>query len=119
MLRSKATERRAVLLLCAVIALSSCETDRPKAVQTTSSGLERVALVQDPGQLGVGRTISIPKQESLDGTSVEIPGNPGSGGVLVIAMTSAGCPVSTKYAPRLAAMESEFAARGVRFVYVN
>ena len=38
---------------------------------------------------------------------------------VVIAFTDVGCPVASRYAPRLARMEEEYADRGVAFVYVN
>src|SRR5688572_27541636 len=37
----------------------------------------------------------------------------------VIAFTSTSCPVTKRYAPTLAALEKEFAARGVKFLFVN
>jgi len=38
---------------------------------------------------------------------------------LVIAVRDSGCPLSKKYAPRLAALERDFAARGVRMLFIN
>lgn len=40
-------------------------------------------------------------------------------GVLVLAYTGVGCPISGKYAPRLQELSERFAARSVRFVGVN
>lgn len=37
----------------------------------------------------------------------------------VIAFTSTSCPITKRYAPSLAALEKEMAARGVQFIYVN
>ena len=38
---------------------------------------------------------------------------------VVIAVTSSSCPVSGRYGPTLAALEKEYASRGVRFVWIN
>lgn len=38
---------------------------------------------------------------------------------VVIAVTSTSCPVSGRYGPTLAALEKEYASRGVRFVWIN
>ena len=39
--------------------------------------------------------------------------------VTVIAFTSSSCPVSKKYAPALARMEADYAAKNVRFIFVD
>ncbi|HKQ47009.1 MAG TPA: redoxin family protein [Phycisphaerae bacterium] len=41
------------------------------------------------------------------------------GKVLVIAYTGLGCPISQRYAPRLAEMQKKYASKGVVFVGVN
>ncbi len=38
---------------------------------------------------------------------------------VVIAVTSTSCPVSGRYGPTLAALEKEYASRGVRFIWIN
>jgi mono/diheme cytochrome c family protein len=40
-------------------------------------------------------------------------------GITVVVVRDTGCPVSTRYGPRLSQMEAEWGARGVRFVYLN
>lgn len=37
----------------------------------------------------------------------------------VIAFTSTTCPIAQRYAPTLAALDEEYAARGVKFIFVN
>ncbi len=67
---------------------------------------------------GVGRLVP-------DIAFVDLEGRPGKlsdyqhAPALVIALTSTSCPLTRKYAPRLARIEREFAARGVAFLYVN
>src|SRR5207253_853711 len=49
------------------------------------------------------------------GTLTELMGRRG----LVLAIRDAECPVSTRYAPRLAEMEKEWGARGFAFAYLD
>jgi len=44
---------------------------------------------------------------------------PSGRGITVIVVRDTGCPVSSRYGPRLAQMEAAWADRGVRFVYLN
>ncbi|MDX2132212.1 MAG: redoxin family protein [Planctomycetota bacterium] len=81
--------------------------------------LERLAREDDPDALGVGRiapdlTLSLLSGERRTLSSL-LEGKKG----LVIAATSVGCPVSSKYAPRLAALERQFASRAVPVVLLN
>jgi len=43
----------------------------------------------------------------------------GSSRATVIAFLSTSCPLSKRFAPTLAALEKEYAARGVKFIFVN
>lgn len=104
-----------ILTLVAV----SCGPSRMAADDVSYPALERTVLLKDPAAAGIGRSISIPPQPALDGSLVDLASSPRGGVATVLAMTSVGCPVSAKYAPRLAALEAEYASRGVRFVYVN
>jgi thiol-disulfide isomerase/thioredoxin/mono/diheme cytochrome c family protein len=69
-------------------------------------------------ELGVGRLA--PNAEFTD-----LAGKPGTlsdfkaSKLLVVAFTETGCPVCKKYAPALARLEKEYAARGVAFLFVN
>jgi len=55
----------------------------------------------------------------LDGAEVGLATLAPEKGVLVLAYTGVGCPISGKYAARLTRLAREFAARGVVFVGVN
>lgn len=46
-------------------------------------------------------------------------GEGGFEGITVFVVRDSGCPVSSRYGPRLAQLEAEWASRGVRFVYLN
>lgn len=71
-----------------------------------------------PAEAGVGRLIP-------DLTFTDLKGKAGrlsdfkSRAALVIAFTSTSCPLTRKFAPELARLESDFAKRGVAFLFVN
>ncbi len=88
--------------------------------------LQRTTLIEDGHQLGVGRLVRDLDLLALGtGAGAATPATRRLSQILegrslvVIAMTSVTCPLSKKYAPRLAAMEDELRQRGVGFVYVN
>jgi mono/diheme cytochrome c family protein len=89
------------------------------ALAQPETRLERLARIDDPDALGVGRfapdvTLTLLSGERRTLSSF-LEGRTG----LVIAMTSAGCPVSSKYAPRLAALHRESGSRQIPVVLVN
>lgn len=72
----------------------------------------------DPREMRVGERVADLAFEDLDGRKGTLAEEAG-GGLLVVAMSSAGCPLSRKYAPRLRSIEEEFAGRGVTFLLVS
>ncbi len=74
--------------------------------------------VLKPAEVGVGRLVP-------DLTFTDVNGKKGrfsdyqSAKALVIAFTSTSCPITKKYAPSLARLEKEFAARGVVLLWLN
>ncbi len=66
----------------------------------------------------VGELIADLEVRTLGGRAVRLTELTGSRG-LVIAMRDPGCPLSKKYGPRLAAMETEFDPQGFDFLYVD
>lgn len=114
------------LLSVGVIALAffSCSSPKtdpvaPGATPEATPALDRVTMEQEPAPLRVGRVFALPTFPSIDGVQTDAASLLRGKSVVVLAMTSSGCPVSQKYGPRVAAMEREFAARGVAFVHVN
>lgn len=108
-------------VLVAVFAVA-CRSNPPEARARrveARSALDRVTMEQDAVPLGIGRAYSLPAFASIDGVQADAASLMRGKSVVVLAMTSSGCPVSQKYAPRLAAMEREFGPRGVAFVHVN
>lgn len=113
---------------------SAVSTAQPPAPSTP---LARAAKAErDPAKLGIGRTIPDLAFAPIVGERKTISRllSPPAGGVgdagapadaaaapkaLVILMTSTGCPISRKYAPRAAILEREFKAKGVAFMFIN
>lgn len=67
---------------------------------------------------GVGRLLPDIAFTDLDGHTGKLSDYKDAP-ALVIALTSTSCPLTRKYAPSLARIEREFAARGVKFLFVN
>ena len=71
-----------------------------------------------PAELGVGRQIQALGFRDLAGRTHRLGDWRGQAG-LVIAVTSATCPLSKRYLPSLAALEPELRAQGIGLVLVN
>lgn len=120
---------REVVMRCWVVVAASallfavaCQTNPPTVATPTAepaASLGRVTLEQDAAPLGVGRVYTLPAFVSIDGVQADGASLMRGKSVVVVAMTSGGCPVSQKYGPRVAGMEREYAGRGVGFVHVN
>ncbi|CAN5508991.1 redoxin domain-containing protein [soil metagenome] len=93
------------LILCIVVALPTfAATEAPKVLK--------------PAEAGVGHYIA-------DLSFTDITGKPGTlsdfkaNKYTVLAITNTTCPLCKKFTPTLAKLETEFAAKGVAFLYVN
>lgn len=95
-----------------------CLSLAPVLAQEGSETLRRTAQ-EESIELGLGRLV--PDLELLDlrGQRRQLSELLDGRQAVVIAMTSAGCPLSKLFAPRVAALEDEFRERGIDFVYVN
>jgi mono/diheme cytochrome c family protein/peroxiredoxin len=71
-----------------------------------------------PAELGVGRQVPDVTFRDLEGRAHRLSDWRGQAG-LVIAVTSATCPLSKRYLPSLAALEPELRAQGIGLVLVN
>jgi hypothetical protein len=107
-----------LFVLLAVPSVSSLSAPPPDP-HDPQERLERMAREQDPVTLGVGRTIDDLLISPLDGQAQRLSALLAGKKGLVLVMTSTGCPISRKYAPRLSTLERAHAARGVPFVYIN
>lgn len=115
------------LFVAACLGAASCrpkpapEPSRPPAPASAHAAqpLDRTTLPDDGRRLGIGRVVRFPALECLDGTVRSAADLMKDQRAVVVTMTSVGCPLSRKYAPRLASLEAEYARHGVRFVYVN
>jgi mono/diheme cytochrome c family protein len=71
-----------------------------------------------PAELGVGRLVPRLELKPISGPRFRL-GRAKDAKATVVAFTSTTCPVTQRYGPTLAALEKEFSARGVQFVFVN
>ncbi len=86
----------------------------PAVAQPVTSG----PRILKGGDVGVGRMIEELNFVDLQGAPRKLSEVAGKNG-LVIAMTSATCPVSKRYAPSLATLEKDLRVQGVGLLLVN
>ena len=89
------------------------------SAEASARQLERLTKIDDPASLGVGRRVTMPTMPTLSGMTFDLSEAVKANPCVVISITSFGCPVSQKYAPRFAALSREFADRGVKFVQLD
>lgn len=106
-----------LLLVLAGASLATSAMPRPQPEQPEA--LRRTAHIEDPSGLGVGRLLPDLPIRGLDGAETTLSALLKGRRGVVLCMTSATCPLSIKYGPRLAAMAAEYDAKGVLFVLVN
>lgn len=88
------------------------------AALMAGKGQDPVRIAAEPTRGdGLGRLIAGLEGQTLEGSRCSLA-SPGSKAT-VIAFTDVSCPLTKKYAPTLAALEDEYAKKGVRFVFVN
>jgi thiol-disulfide isomerase/thioredoxin len=74
--------------------------------------------VLKPAEAGVGRLVPDVAFTDLAGKPGKLSDFKGSK-LTVVALTNTTCPVCKKYAPALARLEKEYAAKGIAFLFVN
>ena len=67
---------------------------------------------------GLGRLVTGIEGHTITGKDFEL-GAPDRAKATVVALTDTTCPLTKRYAPTLAALEDEYRAQGVEFVFVN
>src|SRR5687768_2753638 len=106
---------RNLTLLVAIAAFVCSEIGQ---AADTNSPVREGPRVVPPGEVNVGRLIADLEFAPVTGKKFRLSGlKPAP--AIVIAFTSTSCPVTKRYAPTLAALEKEYAARGVKFIFVN
>lgn len=73
------------------------------------------ARPSDARSAGIGRRVPPITLPNLAGKATLLP----EAAATVVALTSTTCPLCKKYGPSLARIEDDYAAKGVRFVFVN
>ena len=90
----------------------------PQALQADIAKLSTGPEMLKPGDVGIGRMVPDIAFTDLDGKAHRLSDYKDRKG-LVIAMTSATCPVSKRYLASLASLEKECAAHGVAMIFAN
>jgi mono/diheme cytochrome c family protein len=86
--------------------------------------LGRASAAESPqprtaAEAGIGRMIQEAGFDDLSGTARTLSSIVAESPFTVIAVTSPSCPLSQKFAPTLAALENEWKAKGVRFLFAG
>ena len=105
-------------LTLAFAAVLACLGDVQANAANSDAPLREAARVSTGVDLGLGRLVPDLEFAPVSGTKFRLSQFK-SAPAVVIAFTSTSCPVTKRYAPTLAALEKEYAARGVKFVFVN
>lgn len=108
---------KTVLPLGALVLAGSAAFVRAEDPRAAGQPLPSPAATLAPAAAGIGRTVRLAPRADLAGTPVALPVPRAA--YTVVALTGTTCPVSQKLGPTLAALEKAYAAKGVRFVYVN
>jgi thiol-disulfide isomerase/thioredoxin len=100
---------KGLLFIAGAVALLACGLAAARQQERMASPTAESGLV--------GQPIHLPKLSDLNGEAVAAPvdGAPAT----VIALSSITCPLCQKYGPSLAAIEDDYQARGVRFIFLN
>lgn len=72
----------------------------------------------DPGEQGIGRRVTDADFKTLDGKTGKLS-DFRENKALVVAFAGASCPLSKRFAPDLAALEEEYAKKGVAFLFID
>lgn len=111
--------KKRILLKTLALACAACVS---VSAETSPAGIDSPAAegpkLVEAETLGIGRLVPDLEFSPVAGQKFRL-GDLRSAPAVVIAFTSVSCPVTKRYAPTLAALEREFSARGVKFLFVN
>jgi len=110
----KLQRTRIILIVTGFAAYGALHT----SASDTNAPLREGPRVMAAADLGIGRLAPDVEIEPVSGKKFRLSVFKGAPAV-AIAFTSTSCPVTKRYLPTLAALEKEFSARGVKFVFVN
>lgn len=111
--------RRAAAVTGTILAAATLPAGAQQDERAPGGGVQRISQLDDGPSLGVGRLVPDLTVTGLDGQETTLSELLKGRRAAVLCMTSATCPLSIKYGPRLAAMAEEYGPKGVRFVLVN
>lgn len=113
------SSRPLLSLLLAMVGLLPPAPITAQPPVTEDDAIIKTARIEDARPLGVGRPVPSLDLTTLKGDKLSLSALLKDRKGLVIAMTSATCPMCAKYSPRLAEMEDDLAPRGIGFAYIN
>lgn len=105
-------------LAAAILLVIFVFAERTSAHRQPSKALDRTPESRDAESVGVGRVVENIQIITIDGKTISFDGLLQGRRGLVVAMTSAECPIAKKYAPRIVALEKMFEGK-VSFLYIN
>ena len=106
------------LVLALINVLFANAVQAAQAKVTSTASVREAPRAVAPYEVGVGRLVGDLEMLSIDQKRFRLSEfKPAQ--ATVIAFISTTCPVSKRYAPTLAALERDYSARGVRFLFVN
>jgi thiol-disulfide isomerase/thioredoxin len=106
-------------LPAAACSLPAAAGSLPAAVGRQDVGGGKVApTVVEPPTAGLGQGVPNLLATDIQGRAFNLR-RYAAGSPVVVVLTSTSCPLCKKYGPTLAALEQEFAAAGVKFVFIG
>ena len=101
-------------LLCLAVLILGIPT-----LSAAERDTKEVAKPVAPISAGIGRRVADVKSTAFDGKEYQLGTELKDRKALVVAVTSASCPLSKKYLPTLAKLEKEYGAKGIGFILLN
>ncbi|MFN0052171.1 MAG: redoxin domain-containing protein [Planctomycetales bacterium] len=111
---------RAVAWVCLCLASGALlrGADPSRQEPKTDASLRQGPVIVSGAPYGVGRLIPDLELQSLQGERKPLSAW-SQGGIVVVAITNTGCPLSRKFSTTLAQLERDFQNRKVTFLFVN
>ncbi len=100
-------------LACSIVSSIVHADDMPQHAAAASAAKHYLSFGYRPGE-----RIADLAFKDIDGKAGTLSALAGPEGV-VLVVRDAECPVSQRYSPRLAELEQEYGARGIKFVYID
>ena len=100
------------------LVLAGASIARLHASTDSNNSVREAPQILAPNELGISRMVPDLEFAPVSGDVFRLS-QLKSAPATVVAFTSTTCPIAQRYAPTLAALDEEYAARGVKFIFVN